>query len=147
MDINIKCWAFCSWMRNRLRGWTAFLVLWSGRMPCFELRFFLIWSRKGALVSLAEPAVAEAAGCYDNEIIFCELQIPCTNPQCCRKQSHANLASPCCGAAFFPMSCLFLQWMLLLITEEALPSSPASVTMCPCSPDSDNIREYPVDSE
>lgn len=30
-------------------------------------------------MSLAEPAVAEAAGCYDNEIIFCELQIPCTN--------------------------------------------------------------------
>lgn len=45
------------------------------------------------------------------------------------------------------MSRIFLQRRLLLITEEAIPSSPASVTICSCSPDSDNIPEYPVDSE
>lgn len=90
-------------------GWATFLVLWSGRMPCFELRFFLIGSMKGVLVSLAEPATAEAAACYDHEIIFWELQDSLHQPHCSRKQSHANLVSPCCGAAFFPISCLFLR--------------------------------------
>lgn len=54
-------------------------------------------------MSLAEPAMAEAASCYDHEIIFCKLQDSLHQPHCSRKQSHANLASPCCGASFFPM--------------------------------------------
>lgn len=32
--------------------------------------FFLIWSRKGTLVNLNEPATVEAVSCYDLEIIF-----------------------------------------------------------------------------
>lgn len=106
LDINMKCWAFCSWMRDRFTGWTTFLVLWSGRMPCFELRFFLIWSRREALVSLAEPAVAEAAGCYDHDI-FLWASDSLHLPHCSRKQSHANLASLCCAAAFFLFHAFF----------------------------------------
>lgn len=30
-------------------------------------------------MSLDEPAMAEAAGCYDKEIIFVGFRIPCTN--------------------------------------------------------------------
>lgn len=58
-----------SWTRNRPRRWATFLVLWPGRMLCLEF-FFLIWSRKGALVNLNEPATVEAVSCYDLEIIF-----------------------------------------------------------------------------
>lgn len=70
LDINTKYWTFCSWTRNRPSGWAAFVVLWTGRMLCFELNFFLIWSQKGALVNLTEPAVVEAVSCYILEMFF-----------------------------------------------------------------------------